>query len=421
MKYWLFYFVNTLLVLPLRVFIRRLYIGGEENYPKGKPVMLASTHPNSFFDGVVFEHFYFFRKMFSLARGDAFKKSMPNKILRSMMLLPIYRARDAKAQAARQGNARTYDECYDRFKKDDTILIFPEGISKPIKEIERLKKGTGAIAVDMAKRSDFKMDLKVVPTAINYSKFGGMRRTIHISFDKPINALGYKKEIEEDEMKVYTDITNRIATSLNANFVVTKGEHFIEKEFGHEMLINENAKPLSFIIKEQWKGSVKKLNNLTQEGLTKISVYKKQLEQHKVLDANVKHTGFDYISMFIAIVTFAISFPVYLIWLAIWKIVVWGCHKKITNPTFIDSVIIGSAMILSTFLFIGVAIFFYNTTPSFWPIIFTIASIYGALSWFRLADDLPYLWKDLKWMSLADHKRKELENKRAEIMQLLKD
>ena len=198
MKYWLYHLVTQLLRLPIRVFIERIHIEGEENFPKDKPVILACNHPNSFFDGVVFEyHYNRKRRIFSLARGDAFNKPVANYVLRGLRLLPIFRARDARADIAKKGNMQTNDECYELFMENNSILIFPEGSAFPEKHLRKLKKGTASIAVEMAERSNFEMDLHIVPTALNYSKFGSLRRVIHITYSKPIRILDYTDRIKK--------------------------------------------------------------------------------------------------------------------------------------------------------------------------------------------------------------------------------
>lgn len=412
--------VTVLLTLPIRIFIRKIHIEGEENFPMDKPVILACNHPNSFFDGVVFEYHYHRKKeIFSLARGDAFNKPVANNVLRSMRLLPIYRARDARAEVARSGNQKTNDESYELFKKGNAILIFPEGSAYPEKHLRGLKKGTAHIAIDMAIKSNHELDLYIVPTALNYSKFGTMRRTIHITYGKPIKILDYKDKIESGNKSLGFEITKSIEASLQATVVKTKGEHTDEKEFLHDMMINENKVNHSYKQKGTWAGSILKANNLSAAGAEVVSSYKKELEELNVLDANVNENSFDYISFFIALITFAVSLPVYLVWLAISKFVVYYCNKKITNPIFIDSVIVGSSMILSFILSIIVFIFFLNTTPSWWPIVFTVASLYGALSWFRMIDEIPFLWKEFKWLGLPDDQKSKIQKQRKAVFNLI--
>ena len=53
---WMFHFCRNALRLPVGVMVRKIHFDGTENFTKDVPVLLASTHPNSFFDGIIFEH-----------------------------------------------------------------------------------------------------------------------------------------------------------------------------------------------------------------------------------------------------------------------------------------------------------------------------------------------------------------------------
>ena len=336
-----------------------------------------------------------------------------------MRVLPIFRARDAKADVARSGNQRTNDECYELFKKGNAILIFPEGSAYPEKNLRGLKRGTANIAIDMAQRSNHALDLYIVPTALNYSTFGTMRRTIHIHYGKPIRIQDFKDRIEANDKSLSLEITQEIETTLETCVVKTKGEYTEEKECLHQIMINANQNNLSYMTKGPWVGDIRKANTILSEQANVINDYKKELDQSGILDSNVNENSFDYISFLIALFTFAISLPVYIVWLVIFKVVVYYGNKKIKNPIFIDSVIIGSAMVFSLFLSIVVFVFFLNTTPSWWPIVFTVASLYGALCWFRMVDEIPFLWKQLKWLGLSDSVKQKIQNKRKAVWNII--
>ncbi len=405
----------------MRIFIRKIYIDGEENFPKNKPVLLACNHPNSFFDGVVFEYFYKYNtKIFTLARGDAFMKPVPNYMLRGLRLLPIFRARDASADVARKGNAKTNEEIYRLFKANHSILIFPEGSAYPEKALRSIKLGTSAMAINMAKMSNFELDLYVVPTALNYSEFGGLRRTIHISYGKPISVKRLKDEIETSERKVMQHLTRHIESALKDQVVRTKGDDEKELEFVHQMMVNENHVQYRYLNKESWKTNIKKANELTEEQINKVKAYSESLKKHGVLDANVSGKSFNLLSMFVAIVTLGISLPVYFIWALMWSGVVKWVHRKITNPIFIDSVIVGIGMLGSAVLAIVVAILFLIFTPAYWSLLFIVSSIYGAICWFRLVDAAPVMWKGLGWNGLSQSHKDAIKSQRNEIISWLK-
>ena len=413
---WMFHFVRNCLRLPTGVMVRKIHFDGIENFTKDVPVLLACNHPNSFFDGVIFEHISG-RRVYTLARGDAFLKPKPNYMLRSMRILPIFRARDADTKTARSGNARTMDELYERFKLKHGILIFTEGSAYPEKAIRPLKNGTAGIAIEMAKRSDFTMDLHIVPTALNYTSFWPhIQKTVHVTYEKPIPILEYVEMIKNDEKGFTQMLNSKIQVNFDRNVVITKGDFTAEKEFLHEVIVNENYETAAFKINERWKLSVHKINQMNADFAEKVNTYMADLKKHKVLDSNAGNRGFDYLSALLAIVTMGWSLPIYFIWLLLFKLNDRFVHRKFKNIVFRDAVKALVGMLQGSGLVIGVAITAAVLTPSYWWLLFTISGIYGAMCWFRTIEAFPHLWSELQWLGLSDNVKKEITKKREAII-----
>jgi len=91
----------------------------------------------------------------------------------------------------------------------------------------------------------------------------------------------------------------------------------------------------------------------------------------------------------------------------------------VKNAVFKDSFILGIGMFLILFLTIGVVSYFFATQQSFWPILFSIGALYGTVCWFNVLDDIPFLWKELKWLGLSEQDRLALTAQRQDIMKAL--
>lgn len=414
-KDWVFHFCRNSLRLPLGSFVRKIHFDGLDKIPKDTPILFAGNHPNSFLDGVVYQHMSG-EIISTLTRGDVFLKPFQNYIFRSMRLLPIFRARDADSSIARKGNADTMDELFDRFKNSEKIHIFSEGSSYPEKAVRRLRKGTGHIAIEMAKRSDYSMNLLIIPTAVNYSKFGTLMQTIQVSFDDPIRVLDYKDAIQKDEKQAAEMITNQIQDYLDNSVVTTKGDHTEAKEFLQEMMINEHYQAFVYKSKNTWKSSISKLNKMNPDLADKVILYKQSLIDDKVDDANVGGRSFDAISVFFALFTLGISFPVYVTWWLMWKGIMSFVGTKIKNVIFKDSITVGLGMVFSLFLVVLVGTLLSFFFSKVWTIILLIFAVYGAICWFRLVDLLPYFWNKITWVGLDINKKESLIQKRKEIM-----
>src|SRR5689334_1434347 len=104
---------------------RKVIINRPEVLKMEGPLLLACNHPNSFLDGVVlttlFDH-----PVYSLARGDAFRKGLVDRILRRIRLLPVYRTSEGVENL--EHNYTTFAACQDSFRKKGIVLIFSEGL-----------------------------------------------------------------------------------------------------------------------------------------------------------------------------------------------------------------------------------------------------------------------------------------------------
>jgi hypothetical protein len=148
----------------------------------------------------------------------------------------------------------------------------------------------------------------------------------------------------------------------------------------------------------------------------KVKSYQAVLENHKVLDSNVGGRSFDFISTLMAIFTFGISFPIYLVWSLLLPGIKAFVESKFKGIVFRDSVKIGFGMIAGMLLTLCVFI-----TLSFWfsgflLLLAGVLGIYGAICWFRVKESLPHLRNELRWYSLADDVRHDLEKLRADIL-----
>ena len=112
-------------------------------YNGDQPLILACSHPNSFFDALVMGA-YHPRRLHFLARGDAFKNPRAAKALRMLNMIPIYRLSEGKEHV--ENNRDTFDECNRVFKNKGTVLIFSEGVCVNEWKLRPLKKGTARLA-----------------------------------------------------------------------------------------------------------------------------------------------------------------------------------------------------------------------------------------------------------------------------------
>ena len=135
----LYHLMRSMVRLSLHFYCKRIGWEGLDNIPKGKPILFAITHSNSFLDALYIAASVE-QGVYCLARGDAFRKPLANKILRHFKVLPIFRQSEQSANATLK-NRKTFDECQELFRKNEWILIFPEGFCTHQTKVMPLKKG----------------------------------------------------------------------------------------------------------------------------------------------------------------------------------------------------------------------------------------------------------------------------------------
>jgi 1-acyl-sn-glycerol-3-phosphate acyltransferase len=144
------------------------------------PLLLACNHPNSFLDGVILATI-FEQPLYSLARGDVFRKPFTRKLLGMLNLLPVYRTSEGVENLG--SNYDTFSNCIDIFRKNGIVIVFSEG--KCINEwhLRPLRKGTARLALATWNQN---IPLRVLPVGINYSSFRRFGKNIILNFGEVI-------------------------------------------------------------------------------------------------------------------------------------------------------------------------------------------------------------------------------------------
>lgn len=174
--------------IAMLIFCRKVIINKPSMLKEKGPLLLACNHPNSFLDGVLLDAL-FDQPLYSLAKGDVFKKPVYIKLLTALKLLPVYRISEGVENLST--NYETFASCKQIFRRKGVVIIFSEG--KCINEwhLRPLKKGTARLAFSSW---DENITLKVLPVGINYSSFRRFGKNMFINFGEMIE----QKHIESN-------------------------------------------------------------------------------------------------------------------------------------------------------------------------------------------------------------------------------
>jgi 1-acyl-sn-glycerol-3-phosphate acyltransferase len=187
----------------IKIYCTRIVTNKPQVLKAKGPLLFASNHPNSFLDGMILTTLLN-ETLYSLARGDVFKKNWVNKLLRRLKLLPVYRTSEGAENLGH--NYTTFDACRETFRNNGLVLIFSEGKCENEWHLRPLKKGTARLSITSWKQQ---IPLTVLPTAFNYSSFKKFGKEIHLFFGDPINSnIVLQQETEGKQLVAFNEQLN---------------------------------------------------------------------------------------------------------------------------------------------------------------------------------------------------------------------
>lgn len=174
----LYSFLKLLVHLGIKLFYKRVFVSGQQHIPAQGPLVFVANHPNSFMDALLVAA-YTKRKLYFLARGDAFTHPILNRIFRAFNMLPVYRASEGKENINK--NFSTFDVVHEALQKGYAILIFGEGLSENDWDLRPQKKGAARIA-QRAWQSNDVSNLKIVPVGLTFEHYRGAGKSAVVNY-----------------------------------------------------------------------------------------------------------------------------------------------------------------------------------------------------------------------------------------------
>ena len=142
------------------------------------PLLIIANHPNSFLDAIIIGTQYK-RRVYFLARGDAFSKKHHRFLLGLLNMIPVYRLREGKQYL--HLNDYAFKESVRLLKKGEAVLIFIEGNCINSHELQPFKKGATRILEGAHKEGVFPI---IHIAGIGYNHFKGIGKKVNISIEK---------------------------------------------------------------------------------------------------------------------------------------------------------------------------------------------------------------------------------------------
>ncbi len=274
----LYQILKPIVSFAIRVFYKRIQIENAERLNEDVPTLLIANHSNSFMDALVVGIFSK-RNIYSLARGDAFKKKFFARILDGMRIIPIYRKEEGKHDLAK--NDATFERCVKLLKEKEVVTIYPESISVTEKRLRKLRKGAARIAFRAEEQNNFELNLRVLPVGINYSNAKNFRSDVYINVGEPIQLREFKELYKTDAAKAIIALKQKMETALKEVMVnVSNGMDEVYEnavDILHEKYSGEKS------LKAEHESNVRvaeQLNALQKNDSAKFQLLKESSLQH---------------------------------------------------------------------------------------------------------------------------------------------
>lgn len=166
------------------IFFKKITIIGDRSLIGNRPVILALNHPNSFLDAIV-TAVHVKGGIHSLTRGDAFKNKVVARLLKTYLMIPVFRISEGKENVEK--NFETFDTAQQILFANKTILIFSEGLCENNWDFRPLKKGTARLAKE-AWSNSATANTVVIPLGLTYEHYSGAGKSLIMNFGEPIYA-----------------------------------------------------------------------------------------------------------------------------------------------------------------------------------------------------------------------------------------
>ncbi len=425
----LYLFLKKIARITVHVFFKKIRINGLENISPGKPMLIAANHTNAFMDAIALQVFAK-QNIYTLARSDVFNTPFKKWLLGKIMMHPIYRLQEGADNLHK--NAETFETCNKLLKKNQSIMIFPEGICIQQRRLCKLKKGLARIVFGAMESADFKMDMQIVPVGINYStpsKFGG---NLLINIGKPISIANYVAKYQNDKAKTMNQFTNDVENEMEKLIVTISNkahEEFIERteKLYKADLISKDKSPRHILEKDfditrkltqQVEQKSKTEPEKLQQIIEKTDQYFKAKKTLNLKDWHLKPEKLKNTSKWSALIKsmlLSVTFPVFLFGLIFnylpFKIPFWLSKKIVKNIEFFTSINLGFGMFLFIFYYLIqttlVFAVFNSLTMLFLFLLLAPASGLFALNYWRLYQEVKGMTQVIKHNSEVAHLSKQ--------------
>ncbi len=214
----LYRLLKFIIGIGIRLYYREIKIRHKEYLRHDGPIIIIANHPNTMMDAWVIAQ-SISQPIYFMAKGTFFNTPLKRRILGSLGMIPINRTIDNKTEGV--DNNASFDACYKVLEEGKTLLVFPEGNSMMERQLRELKSGTARIALEVEKRHQGILNLKVIPIGIFYSQGEKFRSSVMLTVEQGLSVTNHLDEFAENPSAAAKKLTARFRKHLERVLVTT--------------------------------------------------------------------------------------------------------------------------------------------------------------------------------------------------------
>ena len=205
-KLWL-HTVRAYISLGLFFYYKKIALTAKNKIPKNEALLFLGNHQNALLDPLLIAT-HSGRFSYFLTRASVFNNTLISKLLKSLLMLPVYRIRDGWNTISK--NNQIFKTSAELLSKKNAIVIFPEGSHNLNRTVRPLSKGFTRIVIETLETYPETI-IHLLPVGFNYQKATKFGDSVCVNFGEPIRV---SSQDILDKINFTTSIKNDVFNQL---------------------------------------------------------------------------------------------------------------------------------------------------------------------------------------------------------------
>ena len=221
---WL-HFIRIYIRLGLFFYYKKIKLVNKESVPKTGAVMFLGNHQSALMDAL-FIAARSGRFTYFLTRASVFQNAIIEKILKSLLMIPVYRVRDGWNKISK--NNAIFKDCGKLLGQNNALSLFPEGNHNIKRMVRPLSKGfTRIIHEALDQYPD--LELNLVPVGFNYKHAEKFGDSVSLYFGNPITLKSADIAKKTESVVVLKEMVYNNLCQLTTNIPVDNYDTTLSK------------------------------------------------------------------------------------------------------------------------------------------------------------------------------------------------